>query len=204
MKKRIVSKVVGASFKTNGKWCIYVESVFWGKTYTHILPFDNKETADQVCIGYEYSTDNILKEPRKEYFKTLSIQQPYALLAAMGVKDIENRTWKTDYRGRIYIHACSVKSAKNIKYALTPEQKEIVNRNLLIYAFLEDKELMYSSIIGHVDLVDIVEDSSSVWALKDHYHWKLENPVLFESPVINVKGQLNFWNCREYMINGKF
>lgn len=171
----------------------------YGKAPNNILTFDNKEAADQVCIGYEYSTNDIFREPRKEICKTLSIQQPYALLAAMGIKDIENRTWKTDYRGRIYIHACSCKSAKNIKYALTPEQKEIVNRNLLIYAFLEDKELMYSSIIGHVDLVDIVEDSSSVWAVKDHYHWILKNPVLFESPYINIKGQLNFWDCSRYL-----
>lgn len=201
---RIVTKIIGSPHPFGGKWHLIVESRNYEKAPNHILEFDSKEAADRVCIGYEYSTNDIFREPRKEICKTLSIQQPYALLAVMGIKDIENRTWKTDYRGRIYIHACSYKSAKNIKYALTPEQKEIVNRNLLIYAFLENKELMYSSIIGHVDLVDIVEDSSSVWAVKDHYHWILKNPVMFKSPIINVKGQLNFWDCREYLINGKF
>jgi hypothetical protein len=37
--------------------------------------------------------------------KTLSIQQPYASLVAYGVKKIENRTWQTNYRGKVLIHA---------------------------------------------------------------------------------------------------
>ena len=37
--------------------------------------------------------------------KTLSVKQPYASLICYGIKAIENRTWKTDYRGRILIHA---------------------------------------------------------------------------------------------------
>lgn len=37
--------------------------------------------------------------------KTLSVRQPYAALICAGVKTVENRTWKTDYRGRLLIHA---------------------------------------------------------------------------------------------------
>ena len=37
--------------------------------------------------------------------KALSIKQPWASLIAHGIKDIENRNWKTHFRGRIYIHA---------------------------------------------------------------------------------------------------
>jgi hypothetical protein len=38
-------------------------------------------------------------------YKTLSVKQPYATLICAGVKTVENRTWKTDYRGRLLIHA---------------------------------------------------------------------------------------------------
>jgi hypothetical protein len=38
-------------------------------------------------------------------YKTLSVRQPYATLICAGIKTVENRTWKTDYRGRILIHA---------------------------------------------------------------------------------------------------
>lgn len=37
--------------------------------------------------------------------KALSIKQPWASLIAHGIKDIENITWKTQFRGRIFIHA---------------------------------------------------------------------------------------------------
>jgi hypothetical protein len=37
--------------------------------------------------------------------KTLSVRQPYAMFICCGVKTVENRTWKTDYRGRLLIHA---------------------------------------------------------------------------------------------------
>ena len=37
--------------------------------------------------------------------KALTICQPYAELIARGLKPIENRTWPTPYRGRLFIHA---------------------------------------------------------------------------------------------------
>ena len=37
--------------------------------------------------------------------KTLSVKQPFASLICGGVKTVENRTWTTDYRGRLLIHA---------------------------------------------------------------------------------------------------
>ena len=37
--------------------------------------------------------------------KALSIRQPWAELIVAGLKDIENRTWRTDYRGPVLIHA---------------------------------------------------------------------------------------------------
>jgi ASCH domain len=37
--------------------------------------------------------------------KILSIRQPWAYLIANGQKNIENRTWLTNYRGPFLIHA---------------------------------------------------------------------------------------------------
>lgn len=37
--------------------------------------------------------------------KTISVRQPYATLIVAGVKDVENRSWNTEYRGRVLIHA---------------------------------------------------------------------------------------------------
>jgi len=37
--------------------------------------------------------------------KALTVRQPYATLIARGVKTIETRSWRTNYRGRLAIHA---------------------------------------------------------------------------------------------------
>jgi len=43
--------------------------------------------------------------------KALTLYQPWATLVAIGAKKIETRSWKTDYRGPLAIHA-----GKNKKY----------------------------------------------------------------------------------------
>lgn len=40
-----------------------------------------------------------------EAVKALTLHQPWASLIALGVKTIETRSWKTDYRGPLVIHA---------------------------------------------------------------------------------------------------
>jgi hypothetical protein len=37
--------------------------------------------------------------------RTLTVRQPWATLIAKGVKDVENRTWHTKFRGLLAIHA---------------------------------------------------------------------------------------------------
>src|SRR5580765_8422282 len=41
----------------------------------------------------------------EESMKILSLHQPWASLVAIGAKRYETRSWKTDYRGPIAIHA---------------------------------------------------------------------------------------------------
>lgn len=44
--------------------------------------------------------------------KTLSVRQPWASLLVCGLKDIENRTWAPNFRGRIMIYASLAKVPK--------------------------------------------------------------------------------------------
>lgn len=41
--------------------------------------------------------------------KALSLMEPWAALIAAGVKSIETRSWRTAYRGPLYIHAFRAK-----------------------------------------------------------------------------------------------
>lgn len=134
--------------------------------------------------------------------KALTIKNPWALLIAAGIKDIENRTWRTNFRGRIYIHAGQSLACKpsRLKELLTIDQFNVVNtyqayRQVLGLGFKQ------SCIIGEVDIVDCVLNHSSIWAEKTEpdqkpiWNWVLANPVLYDKPIDNVKGKLSFWQC---------
>ncbi len=137
--------------------------------------------------------------------KALSIKQPWASLIAHGIKDIENRTWKTKFRGRIYVHA-SGKPANEPNQIFTDNQwKSSEEKRHDFFVFHSYSEL--SQIIGEVDIVDCVINHESIWAEKTEgvtvgnkffhkdkpiYNWVLANPVLYDKP-IPCKGKLSFW-----------
>ncbi|OPC36171.1 ASCH domain-containing protein [Elizabethkingia miricola] len=137
--------------------------------------------------------------------KALSIKQPWASLIAEGIKDIENRTWKTNFRGRIFIHAST---PRKFDIALTDDQTRLA-LPILEKAF--SRNLPFGAIIGEVDIVDCVINHPSIWAEKSEgvfvghtfYHkegikpiwnWVLANPVMYDEPILNVKGKLSFWD----------
>jgi hypothetical protein len=39
--------------------------------------------------------------------KVLTVRQPWASLIVAGIKNVENRSWRTKYRGKLGIHAGS-------------------------------------------------------------------------------------------------
>ena len=151
--------------------------------------------------------------------KAISIKQPWASLIAHGIKDIENRTWKTNYRGKVYIHA-SAKQAGSYDELLNDLQK--IEFKEKYYRVTLRKQHHFSAIIGEVDIVDCVINHPSIWAEKTNtihkkpsskdknlrgydsalkmyqrnkpiYNWVLANPVIYEKPILNVKGKLSFW-----------
>lgn len=47
--------------------------------------------------------------------KVLSLTEPYATLIKEGYKKIETRSFKTNYRGKLYIHALKTSISKRYK-----------------------------------------------------------------------------------------
>ena len=141
--------------------------------------------------------------------KAITIKQPWASLIVRGIKDIENRTWRTNFRGRVLIHSAG-SHGKKFKINLTDDQMKL--------AFpVVAKECMFgnfpfSAIIGSIEIKDCVVNHPSIWAEKTEewtiginpkiykeitgkniiYNWVLANPVLFPEP-IPCKGKLSFW-----------
>lgn len=146
--------------------------------------------------------------------KTLSIRQPYASLIAEGIKNIENRSFKTKFRGEFLIHASGLWHDRlKTNELFTKEQVLCVldsNEGILEYRKYIDSKfrnpLPTSAIIGKATLVDCVQNHDSVWAeqnskvnlldlnAKPIWNWVLEDAVLFDKPILNVKGKLSFWD----------
>jgi len=116
--------------------------------------------------------------------KALSIKDPWAWLIASGIKDVENRTWKTNYRGRILIHV----PAKRDSIVIIPAD---------IASIPKPDERTTKAIIGEVTITDCIKNSQSPWAETDCWHWVLTDPLLYKSPIKNVKGKLGLWNYKK-------
>jgi ASCH domain len=104
----------------------------------------------------------------------LTVRQPWASLIVNGMKTVENRTWVTDYRGRLWIHASAAK-VDNV-----PDFREL--------AASEPRGV----ILGSVQLVDIVTDAKSRWATPGECHWLLARATRLEVP-IPATGRLGLW-----------
>lgn len=127
--------------------------------------------------------------------KVLTIKEPFATLIKNKVKYIETRSWKTKYRGELYIQAGLAKIDKKTK-----ERKQLSE-------LYNDDELSYGYIICKCNLVDCIymtEEFIEEEKKKNptnfiagryevgRYAWVLDNiePI---TP-IKVKGQLGIWN----------
>lgn len=109
----------------------------------------------------------------------LSLHRPWPFLILAAGKDVENRTWRTSYRGSVLLHAAR------------PWDHGQHGRP-------EDHPL---GIVGVADLVDVcvaqVEEPRRVcqcgpWARSGQYHWRLANPHRFAVPV-PCPGRQRLW-----------
>lgn len=130
--------------------------------------------------------------------KVLSVQEPWGSLIKEQVKYVETRSWKTNYRGTLYIHT----SLKPVN------QKDSVIPSLL--SLLPPNDLVYGAIVAKCQLVDCIQmDETYVTNMKDNkieylcggyavgrYAWVLQEIEKLEVP-IPVKGHLGIWEYKE-------
>lgn len=131
--------------------------------------------------------------------KVLSLKEPYATLIKNGIKTIETRSWKTNYRGKLYIHASLTKMTKEMK-----NNKELMR-------FVNMEKLSFGNIICSCELVDCIEmtedfikelkknrknDYITGIYKKGRYAWILKNIKVLEKE-IPAKGHLGIWNIKE-------
>jgi len=113
----------------------------------------------------------------------LSIRQPWAWLIVNGFKPVENRDWRTHFRGRVLVHA-----GKKITRAEKEEAAAICAR--LGITLPETFET--GGIVGSVEIVDCVSDLDSPWFRAGGYGWMLARPEVL--PFRPLLGKLGFFN----------
>lgn len=122
--------------------------------------------------------------------KVLTIKEPWASLIINGYKKYEFRTWKTNYRGKILIHAGMsldrnmLEKVKN--YNLTCSKGYIVGEASLVDCILVDEE--FNERLKNIDPI-IYGNNSHIGT----YAWKLENIIMYKNQ-IPIKGKLGLWN----------
>lgn len=130
--------------------------------------------------------------------KVLTIKQPWAELIVHGVKDVENRTWSTNYRGRILIHtsARDALGAKGRYYHLMDNDRMKAIQDSGLQGRLLAKAWNNGAIIGEAEIVDCVKGYNSVWSDEGCYQFVLANPKFytFSEIILDVKGKLGLWD----------
>lgn len=136
--------------------------------------------------------------------RALTLTQPWATLVIEGQKRIETRSWATQYRGPLVIHA---------GVRMGPDERGYAEEWGLV-----PESLPRGAVIGTVRLVDCVlfepgvdrwSCQARLWELTDRerwlgdftpgrYGWLLEHPQEFAEPV-PAKGALGLWRY-----NGSF
>ena len=135
--------------------------------------------------------------------KVLSVRQPWAWALIHGGKDVENRTWRTSYRGPLAIHAGSrfdMSKAEWHNLSVSPTIGEPWHSMARGYNAQSDHVL--GAIIGIVDLVDCLPSwqCDSPWkADPDYFCWKVANPRALEVPVL-IKGQLGLFDVPDALL----
>lgn len=122
----------------------------------------------------------------------LSIRQPWAWLILHAGKDIENRDWKTPYRGRCLIHAS--KSATKQDYEDAVDFIASRRGEWILSTLPAIDQFDRGGIVGAVDIVGCTDDSDSPWFVGD-YGFILRNPQPL--PFTPYKGRLGFFNVPE-------
>ena len=94
--------------------------------------------------------------------KALSVRQPWASHIVYSGKDVENRGWTTICRGSLVIHA-----GQRIDEA----------------APTFDGPMPLGALIGVVELVNVVHNYPSHWAVSGQRHWVLAKPIALRRPI---------------------
>lgn len=122
--------------------------------------------------------------------KCITIKQPWASLIVNKYKNYEFRSWKTNYRGKIYIHAGVSKEKIHL------EKYKDYNLNYIFGFIIGEAEITDCIFIDNKFKNKLLEEDPVVYTNASGYAFVLKNIIEYDNP-IPCKGQLGLWNYKE-------
>ena len=125
--------------------------------------------------------------------KVLTLKQPWASLVAEGIKKYEFRTWKTNYRGKILIHAGAGIDKEEMK-KFNHLNLEYPSKRIIAEVEIEDC-LELDDKLNNI----IISENNIAYGSKKRtgYAWKLKNAKKINSSK-QINGKLGLWNIDSF------
>ena len=146
--------------------------------------------------------------------KALTVWQPWATLLATGYKTVETRSWKTNYRGKILIHAAKRPVVNGI-IEMDREARKVLRDVLDLPEIYREinwteyyRKLPIGVVVGEARLTDCIHineeyqrfiknECHAEYLLGDfttgRYAWIMEDAIKYDVP-IPATGRQGLWN----------
>lgn len=151
----------------------------------------NLERYPRSHPSFFHLENNILTLRSAGLLPVITVRNPFAwaIIFPRCPKDVENRSWSTNYRGPLLIHAGKAFYRDDVlsKAEVVAEVARMAREDP------PQMEDMYSGhLIGMVYLEDCITTSESQWAMAGDRHFILSNPVKLKTP-LPCPGRLGLW-----------
>lgn len=148
--------------------------------------------------------------------KALTLWQPWASFFALGLKTMETRSWGTDYRGPVAIHAATRRNDEEEAEAVEDIFDYLKDTSVPDFFRLRDairfgrdlQRLPRGVIVAAGELFDVVPTCAQIapleWALGDHgpgrFAWQFCDlrPI---DPPIHYRGAQGLWHLPDSVIS---
>ena len=116
--------------------------------------------------------------------KCLAIRQPWAMLVACGIKDVENRNAMIPPCKRFLIAASVTRDAKDLRDCFDSHGYNLITNYIKKGILPPYEQWPTGAIIGWVDIDRVTHDYvDSPWAANDGIMYVLKNAHLFDTPI---------------------
>lgn len=112
----------------------------------------------------------------------LTIWQPWVELILRGDKCVENRGWRTGYRGPLALHAGQKSDPEGWRCFWERYDRQATGAHVCDYG----------AIVGLAELVGMDQEQRTEWDAPGQWHWRLERVRRLAAPVV-CAGKQGLW-----------